>query len=207
MSQRLAEIFADLKRDLIHEDGPRISTMRNYRFCIAVYPPDREFDLRKHVQRLVSDMTTSGWAVTSISLQKLLLDRLRSHGDHFVEALIEREKLVAQRDPSRALNYLSQKITREIEGPDGIAADVAREIGKFVAQNADKADRTVAIIGRAGALYPFFRNSALLKHLDGKTPRGVPLVLLYPGERRGETGLSFMGLLNPDSDYRPRVYG
>jgi hypothetical protein len=45
----------------------------------------------------------------------------------------------------------------------------------------------------------------LLKHLDGKT-RNVPVVLLYPGERRGDTGLSFMGKINPDSDYRPRIY-
>lgn len=206
MTQRLSEIFADLKRDLIHEDGPRISTMRNYRFCIAVYPPDREFELRKHVQRLVSEMTSNGWAVTSISLQKLLLERLRSHGEEYVEALIQREKRAAKNDPLRALSYLTPKITRELEGPEGIAADVAREIGKFVDENADKAERTVAIIGRAGALYPFFRNSALLKHLDGQT-RGVPVVLLYPGERQGASGLSFMGRLNPDSDYRPRVYG
>ena len=49
------------------------------------------------------------------------------------------------------------------------------------------------------------RTSALLKHLDGRT-RNVPVVLLYPGERRGDTGLSFMGIINPDSDYRPRIY-
>lgn len=206
MTQRLTETFADLKRDLIHEEGPRISTIRNYRFCIVVYPPDREFDLRRHVQQLVSEMTSGGWAVTSISLQKLLLARLRAHGDAYIDALIQREKQVAQQNPARALNYLGQKITRELEGPEGIAADVAREIGNFVDANADQAERSVAIIGRAGALYPFFRNSALLKHLDGRT-RGVPIVLLYPGERQGGSGLSFMGQLDPDSDYRPRVYG
>ena len=32
------------------------------------------------------------------------------------------------------------------------------------------------------------------------------LVLLYPGERRGNSALSFMGMLDPDSDYRPRIY-
>jgi hypothetical protein len=135
-----------------------------------------------------------------------LLNRLRAHGDNFVDALIQREKAISKRDPARAFNYLAQKITAEIEGPQGIAADVVREIQTFVANNPDKAERTLALVGRAGALYPFFRNSALLKHLDGRTG-GVPVVLLYPGERRGENGLSFMGLLNPDSDYRPRVYG
>jgi hypothetical protein len=34
----------------------------------------------------------------------------------------------------------------------------------------------------------------------------VPVVLLYPGTKQGPTSLSFMGLLNPDSDYRPRIY-
>ncbi|HQZ69299.1 MAG TPA: DUF1788 domain-containing protein, partial [Planctomycetaceae bacterium] len=92
-----------------------------------------------------------------------------------------------------------------IEGPEGIAADCSRIICEYADQNPDKLDRTLAVIGRAGALYPFFRSSALLRHLDGRT-RNVPVVLLYPGERRGEKGLSFMGVLEPDSDYRPRIY-
>jgi hypothetical protein len=63
----------------------------------------------------------------------------------------------------------------------------------------------LALIGRAGALYPFYRTSGLLKYLAGRT-LGVPVVLLYPGERRGENGLSFMSILEPDRDYRPRIY-
>jgi hypothetical protein len=66
-------------------------------------------------------------------------------------------------------------------------------------------DRTLVLVGRSGALYPFFRTSALLKHIDGKT-RNIPVVLLYPGERRDVTELSFMGELQPDRDYRPRIY-
>jgi hypothetical protein len=45
----------------------------------------------------------------------------------------------------------------------------------------------------------------LLKHIDGRT-RGVPVVLLYPGKRRNLTALSFMGEVEPDGDYRPRIY-
>ncbi|MEI6637620.1 MAG: BREX protein BrxB domain-containing protein, partial [Planctomycetota bacterium] len=69
----------------------------------------------------------------------------------------------------------------------------------------ESVDRMLAIIGRAGGVYPFFRSSALLRYLDGKT-LGIPVVLLYPGERRGDTALSFMGQLDPDADYRPRIY-
>lgn len=206
MSQRLASTFAALKADLIHEDGPRISTMRNYRFCIAVYDPREEFELRREVAHLVDELHATGWVVKTISLQQLLLDRLRAKGETYVSRLIQREKFAAARDPERGLNLLTQKVIAEIEGPDGIAKDVADEIQAFVDANPDKAERTVVIIGRVGSLYPFFRSSALLKHIDGRT-KNVPVVLLYPGERHGETGLRFMGKGGADSDYRPRIYG
>ncbi len=201
----LSNTFAELERDLIHEDGPRISTMRNYRFCIVVYPPDREFALRGQVQKLSFNLEQAGWVVKTISLQQLLFKRLRQL-EGGIEWLVQREKDVAARNPQRGLNTLAQKLTRELEGPEGIAKDVVREIHEFVDANPDKAERTVVLIGRAGALYPFFRNSALLKHIDGHT-RNVPVVLLYPGERVGETGLKFMGVFKPDTDYRPRIYG
>ena len=34
----------------------------------------------------------------------------------------------------------------------------------------------------------------------------LPVILLYPGRIIDETGLSFMGVLPPDRDYRPRIY-
>ena len=46
---QLQEAFAGLRNDLIHEDGPRISTMRNYRFAIGPYAPTDEFKLRGEV--------------------------------------------------------------------------------------------------------------------------------------------------------------
>ncbi|MDH5674431.1 MAG: DUF1788 domain-containing protein [Myxococcales bacterium] len=201
----LAEAFAALRKDLIHPDGPQISTMRNYRFAIVPYLPEDEFKLRKHVQTLVGDLSASGWVVLTLSLQALLLERIRALGDDVVQRIIDMERRTAEASPERGLNYLRGKLAQHVEGPDGIAADVAREICNFADAHPDKAERTLAIVGRAGALYPFFRTSSLLKHLDGKT-RNVPVVLLYPGVRQGDNGLSFMGVVNPDRDYRPRIY-
>ena len=45
------------------EDGPRISTMRNYRFAIVQYDPAEEFRLRGEVQRLTTDLAANGWMV------------------------------------------------------------------------------------------------------------------------------------------------
>jgi Domain of unknown function (DUF1788) len=197
--------LAALRDDLVHEDGPRISTMRNYRFAIVPYDPKEEFTLRAEVQRLSHDLVAHGWVVLSISLQKLLLDRVRGLGPEQVQWIIDSERELAEYDLERGLNSLKDELAPLIEGPEGLAADCARIIREHVATRPDRADRTLALIGRAGALYPFFRSSALLRHLDGRTGN-VPVVLLYPGERRGPTGLSFMGLLGSDNDYRPRIY-
>jgi hypothetical protein len=202
---QLGAAFDALGKDLLGEEGPRISTMRNYRFAIVQYEPQLELELRAHVQRMLGKLSSGGWVVCTVSLYKLLLRRVRALGDAVVARMIAAERGAAAVAPERGINYLRGKLGREIDGPDGIAADVAREIAAFADAHPDMAERMVAFVGRAGALYPFFRESSLLKHLDGRT-RDVPVVLLYPGERRGEAGLSFMGKLPPDRDYRPRIY-
>ena len=205
MSTKISAAVRALRDDLINADGPRISTMRNYRYAILQYDPKDEFFLRQEIQRLTDDLVTTGWVVLPINLQKLLFDRVRFQGSDWATRVAQQERVVGRQDPDRGLNYLSNKLAPMIMGPEGLAADCSKIICDFIDANPDRADRTVAIIGRAGSLYPFFRSSALLRHLDGHT-RQVPVILLYPGERRTQTGLSFMGLLEPDQDYRPRIY-
>lgn len=194
-----------LRRDLLAEGGPRISTMRNYRFAILPYDPRQEFTLRTYIRRLSDELTSQGWNVLSLSLQRLLLDRLQAEAPRVLDTLRRTEHRLYDRDPERALQYLKDKMVTYIEGPDGVARDIIRRIGAFAEAHPEAADHTLILLGRAGALYPFFRSSALLKHLDGHT-RMLPVVLLYPGERRDVSALSFMGELPADRDYRPRIY-
>jgi hypothetical protein len=201
----LDEALAALRRDLLSDEGPQISTMRNYRFCIVPYRPTEELRLRRKVRELTYSLEAEGWNVLGLSLQALLLRRLRALGAEALAATIERERRLYQRSPERALRHLSEKVVHLIEGPEGIAADVVETIGAFADEHPDQAERSLVFIGRAGALNPFMRTSALLKHIAGKT-RDIPVVLLYPGERRDKSSLSFMGEMPADRDYRPRIY-
>lgn len=210
---QLERTFKAVRKDLLRQGGAQISTTRNYNFAIIPYRPDEEFACRAQVSRLSAELRDAGWTTATIALHSLLLQRLRGLDDDYLEALIAREKRLCSRDPTRALNHLREKIVQEIEGPDGLAADVVREIRKLLdevdAGNGTR-ERTVVFIGRAGALYPFFRTSALLKHVADYTDN-VPVILLYPGTvvgetARGDVGLSFMGKLPADRDYRPRIY-
>jgi hypothetical protein len=195
-----------LEKDLRRDGGPQISTVRNYNFAILPYDPEDELPLRRAIHELCERLRDDGWNTGTIPLHSLLLERLRAQGPEFIEALIQREKKLSTAiDPGRGLRSLKERVVTIIEGPDGIASDVIREVEKVLAQSEGAQDRTVIFLARAGALYPFFRTSALLKHVAGHT-HNVPVVLLYPGKLVGETGLSFMGILPADRDYRPRIY-
>lgn len=203
---RLDQAFDALRRDLVHPDGPRISTMRRlFNYAIVQYEPEEEFSLRERVQSLVSDLAGAGWMVHTISLYRLLLRRLDELGEDTIKQIVEVERKLTALDPARGMRHLATKLAPHLERETGIAADVSAEIESFLSQHPEHADRTVVVVGRAGALYPFFRVSALLKHLDGRT-RTVPVILLYPGIRHEGNRLSFMGKLDPEGDYRPRIY-
>jgi hypothetical protein len=195
-----------LRRDLLLDDGPQISTVRNYNFAILPYDPEHELLLRRAIHDLSETLRDAGWTTGVIPLHALLLARLRAQGSEFVDAMIQREKrLWGASDPGRGLRALKERVVTLLEGPEGLAADVIREVHRILDERSENPERTVIFLGRAGALYPFFRTSALLKHVAGHT-RNVPVVLLYPGKVVGETGLSFMGVLPADRDYRPRIY-
>ena len=200
----LSRAIDGLHADLLDEGGPKISTMRNYRFAILQYEPKEEFLLRERIRWLTDELNGRGWSICSISLHQLLLDRLKQQDPQVRDSWIKMERRLYGKDEDRALNYLKDKIAQYVEGPDGIVKDVIRLISEFADQVEDHDDRVLVLLGRTGALYPFLRSSALLKHLDGKT-FNLPVVLLYPGEIE-DRALRFMGELHPDRDYRPRIY-
>lgn len=194
-----------LRKDLT-TDGAEISTVRNYNFAILPYPPEEEFRLRGEIQTLSGDLVDRGWFVGQIALHGLLIRRLEAQEPGFIDAMIAREKrLIRAADPWRGLRALKEKVTNLIEGEEGLAKDVIAEVKRILVESGRGPQRTVIFIGRAGALYPFMRTSALLKHLTGQTDN-APVVLLYPGKADADGGLSFMGVVPPDRDYRPRIY-
>jgi hypothetical protein len=201
----LAGAVMALERDLTAPTGPRISTMRNHNFAILVYRPDKEFQLRQLLRTMIGRLEAAHWAVDSLALHQVLFERLRTRlGAEELQTLVERERRLHARSPERAMNDLRQRLAEHIDGPGGLAADIEQRIKAFRERRPADPDRTLVLLGRTGALYPFFRSSALLKHLGGRTDN-VPVVLLYPGEQR-DGGLSFMQELEPDRDYRPRIY-
>ena len=147
-----------------------------------------------------------GWTILNVDLFYTLIEYLeeQEEGD-LIDALIQEEKLqyTANRSnyrfPLKTLqNSLDIFLKDQNEYPKGILKQIIQKT-----ENSDKM-KTVIFLSRIGALYPFYRTSSLLRYLD--TGIRVPTIVLYPGERLEQYYLSFMGEMDADRDYRPRIY-
>ena len=129
--------------------------------------------------------------MTVISLAECLNAALEAEGMG-PEALVEAEKSVG-------LEATVETIFQILSDYQPLDELVARRIP----EDADP-QRDVVFIVRAGALFPMYRTSALLEQLKGKVH--VPAVLFYPGELDGAAGLRFMGVLDAEHNYRPKIF-
>ena len=111
------------------------------------------------------------------------------------------------------LTYDEIKMTEEMTGTATMVATMHKVLSEYqllddlvAEQLPDKVDPLVDVvfITRAGALFPFYRTSSLLEQLKGKIE--VPAVLFYPGELDGAAGLRFMGVLDAEHNYRPKIF-
>lgn len=169
----------------------QISAYHDMPYAIFRYSPEDEFALRQEITLLRTRLEQIGKRVTVISLAECLSEALEAEGMGPV-ALVDAEKSVG-------LDATVETVFQILSEYQPLDELVARRIP----QDADPL-RDVVFIVRAGALYPMYRTSALLEQLKGKVQ--VPAVLFYPGELDGAAGLRFMGVLDAEHNYRPKIF-
>lgn len=203
---KLERRLDDLVKDLLSPSGPNISTNRNYPFALFQYSPHEEFTMRAKLIEQIDALRGKGWTILNVDLFAALIEYLEEQEDgDLIDALIQEEKLqyTANRSnykfPLKTLqNSLDVFLKDQNEYPGVILKKIIQKT-----ENSDKM-KTVIFLSRIGALYPFYRTSSLLRYLD--TGIRVPTIVLYPGERLEQYYLSFMGEMDADRDYRPRIY-
>ncbi len=160
-------------------------------YAIFHYSPEVEFELRDEVRMLATRLENQGKRVKIISLAECLSAALADQGMD-VDSIADTEKTTG--------------LAAMTETVHNVLADY-RPLVDLVAERlpADQDPlKDVILITRAGALFTVYRTHALLEQLKGRL--NVPAVLFYPGELEGPTGLKFMGVLEPDPNYRPRIF-
>ena len=174
----------------LDDPRPEISAYHNMPYAIFRYPPEDEFSVRAEVRMLQTRLEQAGKRVTTISLAECLAEAIAEDGYSPAD--------LAQAEMTAGLKTTIDTV-HEILQEQSLDDMVARQIPS----DADP-KRDVVFIVRAGALFPVYRTSSLLEQLMGKVD--VPSILFYPGALDGAAGLQFMGILDAEHNYRPKIY-
>lgn len=170
---------------------PAISAYHDMPYAIFCYPPEDEFAVRQAVSLLRTRLEQAGKRVTMISLLDCMQEALEAEGLS-TAMLVEAEKSVGV---EKILETVHEVLSTLRPLDDLVAARLPAD--------AD-AQRDIVFVVRVGALFPVYRTSSLLEQLKGKVY--VPAVLFYPGDFDGAAGLRFMGVMDAEHNYRPKIF-
>src|SRR5437879_6841828 len=192
----MSELEHRLKQSLepileLPDPRPRISTYHDMPYALFRYDPEEEFDLRKQVTMLVTRLSQKGKRIKRISLAECLDEAMRS------QRPLE-EWFIAERE---------QGVETIVQTVHSVLSEYAPTLVDLVAarlpEDPDPLQDIVFIL-RTGALFPVYRTFSLLEQLKGRVH--VPTVLFYPGDLDGAAGLRFMGVLDAEHNYRPKIF-
>lgn len=186
-----ARLRTDLEPVLsLPDPRDRISAYHDMPYALFHYDPEEEFDLRQQLSLLQTRLEQKSKRVIRISLAECLSAALESQRD--LQDWFDIERSVGAEDTIQTITNVLESYAPLVE----LVAD------RMPADPDPKSD--VVLINRTGALFPVYRTFSLLEQLKGRVI--APTVLFYPGKLDGASGLRFMGVLDAEHNYRPKIF-
>lgn len=169
---------------------PALSAYHDMPYALFRYDPEDEFELRREVTMLTTRLQQKGKRVTRISLAECLVAAMES-----LEPLEEWFEVERRQGTTAVIETIHATLAEEAPLVDLVAERMPTDPDPL---------RDIVLINRAGALFPVYRTFSLLEQLKGRVT--VPAVLFYPGTVDGAAGLRFMGVLDAEHNYRPKIF-
>jgi hypothetical protein len=191
MSELKERIRRTLEPELKRADPrERISAYHDMPYAIFAYDPEEEFELRTQLTLLETRLAQKGKRIKRISLAECLDEAMQSQRPLDEWFQVEREL----------------GIEAMVETVHSVLAEFAPLVDLVADRMPDDPDplRDIVFILRTGALFPVYRAFSLLEQLKGRVQ--VPTILFYPGDLDGAAGLRFMGVLDAEHNYRPKIF-
>ena len=181
----------DLERVLeLADPRQKISVYHDMPYALFRYDPDDEFELRSQIKLLETRLTQKGKRVHRISLSECLYEAMSSQRPLKEWFDVEREQ-----GTLAAVETVHAVLTEYSPLVDLVAQKMPTDPNPL---------NDIVFILRTGALFPVYRTFALLEQMKGRVH--VPTVLFYPGHLDGAAGLRFMGVLDAEHNYRPKIF-
>jgi hypothetical protein len=168
----------------------KISAYHDMPYAIFHYDPEQELLLRREVSSLQTRLENKGKRITRISLAECLDAALRSEAT--LEEWFDNERTFGA---EKAIEDIHKLLADRVPLVDLVADRMPTDPNPH---------KDVVFIVRTGSLFPVYRTFSLLEQLKGRVV--VPTVLFYPGDLDGAAGLRFMGVLEAEHNYRPKIF-
>ncbi len=186
---------ARLTRDLepilsLPDPRTKLSAYHDMPYAIFRYDPTEEFELRRELGMLTTRLETRGKRVVRISLAECLDQAMRTV-----------QPLEAWHSAEREMG--TQTVVETVHNVLSEYAPLVDLVAERLPADQDPT-RDVVLVTRTGALFPVYRTFSLLEQLKGRIQ--APAVLFYPGVLDGASGLRFMGVLEAEHNYRPKIF-
>jgi hypothetical protein len=174
----------------LRDPRERISAYHDMPYALFHYAPEDEIALRREVTLFETRLRQKGKSVRRISLAECLDEAMRSQRPLVEWFEVERE----------------QGVESVVDTIHSVLAEYAPLVDLVARRMPEEPDplRDVVLILRTGALFPMYRTFSLLEQLKGKV--AAPTILFYPGTLDGAAGLRFMGILEAEHNYRPKIF-
>ena len=177
---------------ILETPDPRkqLSAYHDMPYALFRYDPEEEFELRKQVTLLETRLTQKNKRIQRISLAECLDEAMRSQRP--LEEWFEAER--------------QQGVETIVETIHAVLSEYNPLVDLVAARMPENPDplHDIVFILRTGALFPVYRTFSLLEQLKGRV--SVPTILFYPGILDGPAGLKFMGVLEAEHNYRPKIF-
>jgi hypothetical protein len=168
----------------------KLSAYHDMPYAIFRYDPEDEFELRRQVGMLQTRLEQKGKRVVRISLAECMDEAMRSQ-----QPLEEWFRVEREMGTATVIDTVHAVLSEYSPLVDLVAK-------RLPAQQDPLTD--IVFIARTGALFPVYRTFSLLEQLKGRIES--PSVLFYPGTLDGASGLRFMGVLEAEHNYRPKIF-
>ncbi len=169
---------------------PAISAYHDMPYALFRYDPEDELELRREVALLTTRLEQAGKRVIRISLAECLEEAMAS-----VQPLEDWFEAERRQGTDTVVETVHAVLAEHAPLDDLVAQRMPADPNPL---------NDVVLIHRAGALFPVYRTFTLLEQLKGRVV--VPTVLFYPGTLDGAAGLRFMGVLEAEHNYRPKIF-
>lgn len=183
------ESFEELRQRL--RQGRGLSDTGDDPIYYLVFHPRYILEVKRLMKEWKAKLANEGWTTETLSMAEVIHELFRSYEDRedWLESdenrNFDRESFEVLKDAQRSVLESNTALK------DRIQAKLDQLCGK---------EKTVLFITDVEALHPYLRIGVLEQQLMGKVH--VPLVILYPGTREGQTSLRFLGFYPPDGNYR-----